>query len=355
MKSQNFLPNISLYNLIQNGEVTCSAPSNIALVKYWGKIEVQIPMNPSISYTLSKCLTTTNIKFERNKTEGLEVLFKLDGKENLIFGERIISFFETILPFIPILQSYKFEINTTNTFPHSSGIASSASGFAAMAMCLVEIEKLLGQQFTNEFTKTKASFIARLGSGSACRSIYSGLVIWGEHYAVKGCNKRYAIAYPYEIQPIFKSFQDTILVVEKKIKNISSTLGHHLMDNNPYKENRINSAQQNLKNLIEIFKNGSVDEFGKLIEHEALSLHAMMLTSSPPFFLINSYTLEIIKKIWQFRKDTNQPLYFTLDAGSSLHLLYPKVNITPIQEFIKTELLTISTDITAIYDEVCFD
>ncbi len=355
MRSQDFLPNIKAYKLIENGEVTNKAASNIALVKYWGKKEIQIPANASISYTLTNCYTQTTIKFKRKPTEGFQINVLLEGKESPSFGEKILNFFETAQPFIPFIQSYSFQIETANTFPHSSGIASSASGFAALALCFIEIEKMLGQDYSPEFTKTKASFIARLGSGSACRSIYNGLVLWGDHLAVKDSNKRYAIPYPYEIHPIFKTFHDTVLVIEKDKKKISSTQGHDLMETNPYKESRIESAQENIKNLISILKEGDVKGFGELIEHEALSLHAMMLTSNPPFILMHKNTLEVIQKVWQFRKETRFSLYFTLDAGSSVHLLYPEEEKNEILTFINQELKPLSEENQCIYDKVFFD
>ena len=355
MRSQDFLPNINNYKLVEHGEVNAKAPSNIALVKYWGKVEVQIPANTSISYTLTNCFTQTNIKFTRKPTEGFDIKVLLEGKEAPDFKEKILNFFEIAQPFIPFIQSYSFEISTKNTFPHSSGIASSASGFAALALCLVEIEKTLGQTYSPEFAKTKASFIARLGSGSACRSIYSGLALWGDHLAVKDSNKRYAIPYPYEIHPIFKTFCDTILVVEKNKKKVSSTLGHQLMDSNPYKENRIASAQENIKELITILKEGDVKEFGKIVEHEALSLHAMMLTSNPPFILMHKNTLEIINKVWAFRENTGLPLYFTLDAGSSVHLLYPEQDKAKTEAFITQELKPFCEENQCIYDKVFFE
>jgi diphosphomevalonate decarboxylase len=355
MRSQDFLPNITSYNLIEFGEITQKASSNIALIKYWGKVEVQIPVNTSISYTLSNCYTKTTVKFKRKNTQGFEVVVFLDGMESVQFKEKILNFFETAQPFIPFIQSYAFEIHTENTFPHSSGIASSASGFAALALCFVGIEKQMGQIYSPQFLTTKASFIARLGSGSACRSIYNGLVVWGDHYAIKDSNKRYAIPYPYEIHPIFKTFCDTILVVEKNKKKISSTKGHDLMNTNPYKEARITSAQENAKELISVLKEGDICAFGKIIEHEALSLHAMMMTSDPAFILMHENTLICIKKIWEFRENTSLPLYFTLDAGSSIHLLYPQQDKIKIEAFIQQELLPLTIENLCIYDKVMFN
>jgi diphosphomevalonate decarboxylase len=355
MRSQDFLPNINAYDLKEMGEVSQKASSNIALIKYWGKIEVQIPVNTSLSYTLSNCYTKTSIQFKRKTSQGFDVNVFLNGEEAPQFKEKILNFFEIAQPFIPFIQSYTFEIKTENTFPHSSGIASSASGFGALALCLIEIEKQLGQNYNDQFAKTKASFIARLGSGSACRSIYNGLVLWGDHQAIKDSNKRYAIPYPYEIHPVFKTFHDTILVVEKDKKKISSTKGHDLMNTNPYKEARINSAQENTKELISILKEGDLKGFGKIVEHEALSLHGMMMTSLPPFILMHENTLKVINKVWAFREDSGLPLFFTLDAGSSIHLLYPEENKTKIIEFINQELKPLCVENQCIYDKVFFD
>ncbi len=322
----------------EKGSVSARCASNIALIKYWGKRDIQIPMNPSISFTLNESYTQTTLKFEPKESDGWDVAVFLDGELKEDFVPKIIGFFNRIDAFLPFLNRFKFEIHTHNTFPHSSGIASSASGLGALALCLVDLENQLGGNLSEENKLKKASFLARLGSGSACRSIYPGLTVWGKTDAVEGSSDLYAVPFPYEVHENFQNFQDTILLIDKGQKEVSSTVGHGLMEGHPYAEQRFQSAEENLKKLIPVLKSGDLEEFGKIVEHEALSLHAMMMTSHPYFILMKPNTLKVIEKIWGFRKETKQPLFFTLDAGANVHLLYPKKNQTEINDFIEKEL-----------------
>jgi diphosphomevalonate decarboxylase len=187
----------------------------------------------------------------------------------------------------------------------------------------------------------KASFLARLGSGSACRSLYNGLVVWGKTDEVEGSSDLYAVKYPdSEIHPIFKNFNDWVLLIHEGQKTVSSTVGHGLMNTNPYAERRFQEARENFVPLKEIFKTGDLQGFIKLVEHEALTLHAMMMMSEPAFILMKTGTLEVINKLWKFREETGNPLFFTLDAGANVHLLFPENESTEaIKKFIETELL----------------
>ena len=321
-----------------SGIVSAKCASNIALIKYWGKKEVQIPMNPSISFTLNNSYTETELRFAPISTDGFDVQVFLDGELKKDFAPKIIQFFERIEVYIPFLNRFSFEVHTHNTFPHSSGIASSASGLGALSLCLVDLENQLGGNLSDDEKLKKSSFLARLGSGSACRSIFPGLAVWGKTKSVEGSSDLYAVPYPYEVHENFRNFQDTILLIDEGQKEVSSTVGHQLMEGHPYAERRFQSAEENLKKLIPILKTGNLEEFGKIVEHEALSLHAMMMTSHPYFILMKPNTLSVIEKIWAFRKETNLPLFFTLDAGANVHLLYPEKEKEKIEKFIEEHL-----------------
>jgi diphosphomevalonate decarboxylase len=110
------------------------------------------------------------------------------------------------------------------------------------------------------------------------------------------------------------------------------------MDNHPFSFNRLIQAENNMGSLKNALKNGNYDSFIELVELEALTLHAMMLTSKPYFILMKPNTLEIINLIWNYRKKNLSKVCFTLDAGANIHLLYPKREFIKIQEFIKNEL-----------------
>lgn len=324
---------------IENYKVSESCPSNIALIKYWGKFDGQIPANPSISYTLNECKTNTEIEFFAEEEFSVQTF--LAGKEEVKFSEKIERYFRTIEEYLPWILKGKYIIKTENTFPHSSGIASSASGFGAIAKCLMSFDGHFSGKSDEEFQLKKASFLARLGSGSACRSLYSGLVVWGKTKEVENSSDLFAVPYSNEeILPIFKNFNDWVLLIHEGEKSVSSTVGHGLMNTNPYAERRFQEAHESFKSLKAILKSGDITGFIKLVEHEALTLHAMMMMSEPAFILMKTGTLAVINKIWEFRKETDLPLFFTLDAGANVHLLFPAdKNEDQIKEFIIKELV----------------
>tara|TARA_R110000868_G_scaffold720_5_gene5279 strand:- start:22751 stop:23836 length:1086 start_codon:yes stop_codon:yes gene_type:complete len=354
MTEQDFIP--KTYNSkIENGSYTWESPSNIALVKYWGKKIDQIPENPSISFTLNNCKTMTTLSFSKKKNDNrfsFEVY--LEGEKKDAFKPKIETFFKRIELYLPFLKDYHFVIETKNTFPHSSGIASSASGMSALAMCLMSIEKKMNPTITAEYFIKKASFLSRLGSGSACRSIEGDLIVWGEHKDIENSSNLFGIKYPYEVHANFKNYQDTILLVDKGEKQVSSTVGHNLMHQHPFAAQRFVQANENLTKLIPIFKSGDVYAFIEIVESEALTLHAMMMTSLPYFILMKPNTLKIINKIWEFREISGLLICFTLDAGANVHVLYPEKESVPILEFIKNELVAYCQNGHYICDKIGF-
>ena len=324
---------------ISDKKVTESCPSNIALIKYWGKYENQIPANPSISYTLNLCKTNTEMEFLADETFSVQTY--LAGKEELKFAKKIEKYFRNIEQYLPWILKGKYIIKTENTFPHSSGIAGSASGFGAIAKCLMALDQTFSGKSDDDSSLKKASFLARLGSGSACRSLYDGLVVWGETKEVSESSDLFAVRYPnQEIHKVFRNFNDWVLLIHEGEKSVSSTVGHGLMNTNPYAERRFQEAHENFANLKTILKEGDMKGFIQLVEHEALTLHAMMMMSEPAFILMKTGTLAVVTKIWDFRKETDLPLFFTLDAGANVHLLFPSGKAEDkIQEFIIKELV----------------
>ena len=349
MTEKNFIPK-KYSNSVENGSFTWSSPSNIALVKYWGKKENQIPENPSISFTLDNCKTTTKLSFSKKENDNsfsFDVF--LDGDKQDNFKPKIETFFKRVAVYLPFLKNYHFKIETSNTFPHSSGIASSASGMSALALCLMSVEQAniesdvalsaVEKSIKKEYFIQKASFLARLGSGSACRSLEGDLVVWGIHEAISGSSDLFGVKYPNQVHENFKNYQDTILLVDKGEKQVSSTVGHNLMHGHPFAQERFKQANSNLSQMVSILKDGDLDAFIALVESEALTLHAMMMTSMPYFILMKQNTLEIINKIWSYRKRTGSKVCFTLDAGANVHVLYPEREADQVLEFIQNELV----------------
>ena len=317
------------------GKVGWQSPSNIALVKYWGKRGKQLPQNPSISFTLSECRSETFVTFEKADRFGFRFFF--EGKETPAFGAKIEKFLLENQMFFPFINQLHLMVESCNTFPHSSGIASSASSMSAFVMCLLDIEnQIVSQQFDFQ----KASYFSRLASGSAARSVYPKMALWGATPCFEGSSDEYAVPLENDIHPVFKTYRDSILIVSGETKSVSSRAGHGLMEGNPYAPARYARANENIENLLVALKSGDMDTFINITESEALQLHALMMCSNPSFILMKPNTLCIIEAVRNFRNETQIPLCFTLDAGPNVHLLYPESEAEKVENFIKSELIT---------------
>lgn len=331
-------------------EAAWTSPSNIALVKYWGKHDQQIPANPSISFTLSNCHTQTKTVFVPGDTSSFEVW--VDGEKKESFRPKIEKFFKSIINYCPYLENLSIQIETSNTFPHSSGIASSASGMSALALCIMSLEKSLNPGITEDYFLAKSSFLARIGSGSAARSVYPTLASWGTAGSIEHSSN--LVATPFkEAAAFYTSYRDCILIIDEGEKVVSSTVGHGLMNGHPFAERRFDQANENITRIIDILKDPTrVNEFIKIVESEALTLHAMMMTSDPYFILMKPNTIRAIELIWKYRKERNSKICFTLDAGANVHLLYPENEEAEVNSFIKTNLAPLCQDNRVIFDHV---
>jgi diphosphomevalonate decarboxylase len=312
--------------------------SNIAIIKYWGKHGDQLPNNPSLSLTLSKAYTTVELNYK--PASAMEVEYYFEGVRNAAFEVRVIRFLDRVKPFFSFIDHYSLRFESSNSFPHSTGIASSASSMSALAKCLVAMEEeVTGTIVSQVEMDKKASFIARLGSGSASRSVYDGWVSWGKTELIEGSSDEYATPLPFLVDPLFAHLRDAVLIVSSQPKSVSSSLGHALMDNHPFAHGRYQQANENLGKVIDAFASGDFETFAMVAENEALTLHGLLMTSSPDGLLLKSSTLSIIEAIRKFRKENSVRLCFTLDAGPNVHLLYPKCEREMIVPFIENILL----------------
>lgn len=311
------------------------APSNIALVKYWGKHGNQYPCNPSISFSLKQSVTKTIAEVTAKDDQSISLDFNFKEKVTEGFSQKINKYFEQIKTESPVIQRFHFKIASENTFPHSAGIASSASSMASIALILTTLEN----NFKNpaEFEK-RAAYLARLGSGSATRSIYGGFVSWGKNSILDGSSDDWGTSIDASVHSDFKRIGDAILIVDSKQKKISSSLGHELMKTNIYRDTRFQAANINYQDCFLALKKGDWNGLSEVVEREALSLHALMMMSKPSFILLHPNSLKIIELISEFKKSSKLPLTFTIDAGPNIHLLYDTQFKKPVMDFIKHEL-----------------
>ena len=327
--------------MTNSGKISWRSPSNIALVKYWGKKGVQLPGNPSVGMTLSGCFTETSIEFKKNgEKNDLTFRFYFDDQIHIHFEKRLKDFLALAGKQLPSIRSLHLIINSKNSFPHSAGIASSASAFSSLALCLCSIDrKLSGKSIPDEEFFRKASFLARLGSGSSCRSVYGGWTLWGETAGIENSSDNYAIPVSRLVHKNFLTYYDAILLVNSEEKPISSSKGHRLMRSNPYREVRTDTGKKNTLKLLHALTQGNEKIFRDVVESEAASLHAMFLTSRPYYILIKPETLHILNLLKIFRKETGLEFSFTLDAGPNIHLLYGDDIRSRMLSFIRSELL----------------
>ncbi len=329
-------------------EVEWESPSNLAIVKYWGKKNIQEPLNPSISFTLKQAVTRTRIKVEPSAGAGFT--FSLDGKVKESFNDKIEAFMLHARRHLPFIRKHHLYIESSNTFPHSSGIASSASSMSALALGLIQLHNLSLGREEEQPDRLMASGLARLGSGSAARSVYGGWTIWGRFDGLKGSSDMYAV--PIEnVADDFKNIHNAILIIDPAKKKVSSSEGHGLMDFHPYRDARIGQAKDHTERLLGILKDGDWDEFFEIAENEALSLHGLMMSSTPSYTLLHPNTISALALIREARAG-GLTVGFSMDAGPNVHLLYPSYEKEKVRSFIDENLCTLCHEQKVIYDEI---
>jgi diphosphomevalonate decarboxylase len=330
-------------------ESSWRSPSNIALVKYWGKKGNQLPANPSLSLTLSAAHTETTVKaIPEHPSKGI---ISLNDDPNHPFIPKLLPLLEFLISRIPTLGQFGYEIQTTNTFPHSTGIASSASGLSALSLCLLDIACTVHSVVAEKCHMVKlASYTSRLGSGSACRSVIPGYSVWGETGLVSGSSDYFAVDINNMIHPDFNGMKDAILVVSSAKKSMASTAGHRQMNLHPFAQARIAQANMNLQNILESLQSGDFQKLSLYAENEALSLHALMMSAESGTILMAPGTIEMIKKIRKARKD-GLNIFFTLDAGPNIHMLYPAAIATEVKQYVENELTPLCEENRVIFDQ----
>ncbi len=340
---------------VEPGSITWRSPSNIAILKYWGKHGVQLPRNPSVSLTLNASFTDTMLEY-RPKESGdkdISLAFFFHQEENEAFRAKVLEHLESVADIFPFLRQLDLTVRTGNSFPHSAGIASSASAMSALALCLCSLEEeLFGTLSDDDAFDKKASYVARLGSGSACRSIFPTAALWGQTGEVEGASDLYAVGMEGHVHEVFKTFHDDILIASGAEKPVSSRAGHGLMEGNPFADARYADAKRKLLRLLDAMRRGDLEEFGKITENEALTLHGLMMSSNPSYILLKPSTLTMIERLKEYRADTKHPVYFTLDAGPNLHVLYPEDVVHEVQPFVVDELVPLCEDGKYIKDWV---
>lgn len=286
---------------------TAIAPSNIAFIKYWGKKDeaLRLPSNGSISMNLSNLRTTTTVEFNEQYMKDEVVIEGSTSEKDIL---KVISHLDLIRSKANIKTYAK--VLSENNFPSSTGLSSSASGFAALTVAATSAAGLM-------LNEKELSILARIGSGSACRSIPSGFVEWHD-----GNDSESSYA-----ESIFPSAHwdivDIVAVVSREKKEVSTTDGHRLASTSPFNKIRLSHMPERIAICKKTIKEKNFSQLGELMEKEALEMHAIMLTSNPSLIYWLPTTVLLIKKVAAWRRDGFES-YFTINTGQDVHIICQK-------------------------------
>lgn len=299
-------------------KITAVAPANIAFIKYWGKKDevLRLPENGSISMCLSGLQTTTTVEFDEKYQED-EII--LNGNKESLENNRGVKHLDRIRKLAGIKT--KVKVVTNNNFPVGTGLSSSASGFAALSLAGACAAGL-------NLSEKELSILARQGSGSACRSIPSGIVEW-----LDGDTSETSYARSLYV-PDYWEIVDVVAIVSTEKKDVGSTAGQKLVASSPFFQNRLAQIKEKIKIIKELLAKKDFTRFGELIENEALELHAIMLTSSPPLIYWTPGTLKIMKLCSKWRAEGLE-VYFTINTGQDIHLIVEEKNAAKLKDKLK--------------------
>jgi diphosphomevalonate decarboxylase len=297
-------------------KTTVSAPANIAFIKYWGArdLDEALPMNPSISMTLEQCVTQCTV--EALDGENDEVWISEPdggfGSPEPEFARRMIRHLDRIRQWAQ--REERFRVATRNNFPGAAGLASSASGFAALTLATA------GALGKGETPIEELSRLARRsGSGSAARSVLGGYVEWPADL-VQGPG---AEEQSYSVQlaeAIDWELRDVIAVVEIGPKVVSSRDGHQRAHTSPYYTKRQELVPARLDRVRHAIAEADLSVLGPVIEEEAIDLHLIAMSSHPPIFYWSPGTVAVLRAVRELRQEGLQA-FATMDAGANVHVI----------------------------------
>lgn len=312
---QKLINQIIPHKKIQQTESLSYAPANIALIKYWGKrcATYNLPITPSLSISLGDKGCETTISLSSNQQDDIFLNNQLLLNNNS-FAKRLIQFLDLFRP-----ENTFFTVKTNSTVPVASGLASSACGFAAIVKCL-------NQLFAWNLSEQYLSVLARIGSGSACRSLWHGFVQWQKGEEEQGLD---SFAYPLDYD--WLELRIGILLNDSGPKKISSREGMiHTQKTSPFYKNWPQVVSDDLTQVKAALKNHDFELLAKTAEANATAMHALMLSARPSVVYSNDKTYACMQAVWQARADGIQ-VYFTQDAGPHIKLLFQAEDLENLQ------------------------
>ncbi|RPI29962.1 MAG: diphosphomevalonate decarboxylase [Chloroflexota bacterium] len=296
------------------------AHPNIAFIKYWGDLDpgLRIALNSSLSMNLDGLHTRTQVRFDESLSGDVLIL---DGQP--VTGpalDRVTRFLDHVRSLAGV--RFPAEVTSANNFPTGAGIASSASAFAALSLAAASALGL-------SLTEIDLSRLARLGSGSACRSVPGGFVEWQ-------AGSDHASSYAYSIaSPSHWDLVDCIAIVDDVHKPTGSSEGHTLSGTSPLQAARVADTPRRLELCRRAVLERDFDLLASIVEVDCNMMHAVMLTSSPPLVYWQPATLEIIQSVQAWRGQGVSVCY-TIDAGPNVHVITLSSEATRIHERLRS-------------------
>jgi diphosphomevalonate decarboxylase len=286
------------------------APSNVALIKYMGKKDAtkNIPDNPSLSYTLEELFTTVQLEHNPGKEDYWEPL-NTPGSLQFTLPLSGQKRFLEHLAWIKMHFQYPggFVVRSTNNFPTSSGLASSASSFAALTKCAVTAICELTKRSLP--TVLEQAQLSRQGSGSSCRSFYAPWALW-QNDTVE------AVEFPYT------TLLHQVVIVSHDEKKVSSSEAHNRVKTSPFYAGRPERAETNLRLLVDAFNTKDWALAHTICWDEFQDMHKLFETAEQPFTYRNENSLEVLRSVQAFAEKKGDAPLVTMDAGPNIHLLY---------------------------------
>lgn len=284
---------------------TAVACSNIAFIKYWGNRDesLRLPVNGSISMNLAELTTRTSVHFDPSLTADTLLLNGHPAPADQT--RRVSTFLDHVRALIN--QPLFAVVESENNFPAGSGIASSASAFAALAAAASTAIQL-------NLSEAQLSRLARLGSGSACRSIPAGFVEW-----LPGVDD--ASSYAVSIAPADHwDLVDLVAILDAQPKKVGSTEGHAVASTSPLQAGRVADTPRRLDLCRKAIKEKNFSLLAEIIEQDCLIMHSVMMTSSPTLMYWQPATLQLMDQVVHWR-EAGAAVAFTIDAGANVHLI----------------------------------
>jgi len=309
---------------MQTQKATAIAHPNIALIKYWGNRDeaLRLPANSSLSMNLAALATTTTVEF-RSDLNADSVTID-DAEATASARERVIAHLDRVRALASI--NTKTSVISRNNFPAGTGLASSASAFAALTVAACAAAGL-------QLSTDALSRLARRGSGSACRSVPGGYVLWDACGADAGdeddCSFGRTIA-----SPDHWDLRDVIAVVESAHKATGSTEGHMIAGTSPFQAARVASTPERLERCRAAILARDFPALADVIEQDALAMHAVMMTSVPSLLYWRPATLAVMQAVRAWRTD-GLAVAFTIDAGPNVHCICPAESSAQVERLIR--------------------